>query len=72
MNFKEIGDGEHSIPSAYRTITTALNVLRFNLMYVFGEVKELMELVEKQARKARIENDPNNEQAMRRALWVLD
>ncbi|MBA0587541.1 hypothetical protein Gorai_000667, partial [Gossypium raimondii] len=69
MNFNEIGDSEHSIPSAYRTITTALNVLRFNLMYVFGEVKELMELVEKQARKARIENDPNNEQAMRRALW---
>lgn len=32
INFNEDGDGDHSIPSAF-------------LMYVFGEVKELMELV---------------------------
>ncbi|TYJ07326.1 hypothetical protein E1A91_A12G297700v1 [Gossypium mustelinum] len=55
-----------------RTVATALDILPLNSMDICGEVKELVELVAKQARKARIEIDPNDERAMRRVLSVLD
>ncbi|GMI99474.1 plant U-box 19 [Hibiscus trionum] len=55
-----------------RTVATALDVLPLDLVDVCGEVKELVELVTKQARKAKIEVDPDDERAMRRVLSVLD
>ncbi|KAG8476159.1 hypothetical protein CXB51_033168 [Gossypium anomalum] len=55
-----------------RTVATALDILPLNSMDICGEVKELVELVAKQARKARIEIDPNDERAMRRVLSVLE
>ncbi|XWS60716.1 hypothetical protein CRYUN_Cryun07bG0059600 [Craigia yunnanensis] len=55
-----------------RTVATALDVLPLNLIDVCGEVKELVELVAKQARKAKIDIDPDNERAMRRVLSVLN
>ncbi|KAB2001452.1 hypothetical protein ES319_D12G302900v1 [Gossypium barbadense] len=55
-----------------RTVATALDILPLNSMDICGEVMELVELVAKQARKARIEIDPNDERAMRRVLSVLD
>ncbi|XWS48152.1 hypothetical protein CRYUN_Cryun13aG0048400 [Craigia yunnanensis] len=55
-----------------RTVATALDVLPLNLIDVCGEVKELVELVAKQARKAKIDIDPDDERAMRRVLSVLN
>ncbi|MFQ6638220.1 hypothetical protein Gotur_013254 [Gossypium turneri] len=55
-----------------RTVATAFDILPLNSMDICGEVMELVELVAKQARKARIEIDPNDERAMRRVLSVLD
>ncbi|XVF54149.1 hypothetical protein PTKIN_Ptkin05aG0157400 [Pterospermum kingtungense] len=55
-----------------RTVATVLDVLPLNLIDVCGEVKELVELVAKQARKAKIEVDPDDERAMRRVLGVLN
>lgn len=55
-----------------RTVATACDILPLNSMDICGEVKELVELVAKQAQKARIEIDPNDERAMRRVLSVLD
>ncbi|GMJ06679.1 plant U-box 19 [Hibiscus trionum] len=55
-----------------RTVATALDVLPLDLIDVCGEVKELVELVAKQARKAKIEVDTDDERAMRRVLLILD
>ncbi|KAL4385227.1 hypothetical protein GQ457_15G000790 [Hibiscus cannabinus] len=55
-----------------RTVATALDVLPLDSIDVCGEVKELVELVAKQARKAKIEVNPDDERAMRRLLSVLD
>ncbi|XVF12112.1 hypothetical protein REPUB_Repub08aG0086100 [Reevesia pubescens] len=55
-----------------RTVATALDVLPLNLIDACGEVKELVELVAKQARKAKIDIDPADERAMRRVLLVLN
>ncbi|XP_022738634.1 U-box domain-containing protein 19-like [Durio zibethinus] len=55
-----------------RTVATALDVLPLNLIDVCGEVKELVELVAKQARKTKIDIDPDDERAMRRVLSVLN
>ncbi|XWS50985.1 hypothetical protein CRYUN_Cryun12cG0137600 [Craigia yunnanensis] len=54
------------------TVATALDVLPMNLIDVCGEVKELVELVAKQARKAKIDIDGDDERAMRRVLSVLN
>ncbi|KAK9278017.1 hypothetical protein L1049_027574 [Liquidambar formosana] len=55
-----------------RTIATALDVLPLNLIDVSGEVKELVELVAKQARKAGFELDPDDESATNRVLSILN
>ncbi|XVE57114.1 hypothetical protein DITRI_Ditri04bG0065600 [Diplodiscus trichospermus] len=55
-----------------RTVSIALDVLPLNLIDVSGEVKELVELVVKQARKAKIGIDPDDERAMRRVLSILN
>ncbi|XWS37462.1 hypothetical protein CRYUN_Cryun19dG0045000 [Craigia yunnanensis] len=55
-----------------RTIATALDVLPLNLIDVCFEVKELVELVAKQAQKAKIDIDADDERAMRRVLSVLN
>ncbi|XVF09260.1 hypothetical protein REPUB_Repub07fG0077300 [Reevesia pubescens] len=55
-----------------RTVATVLDVLPLNLIDVCGEVKELVELVAKQARKAKVEIDPDDERAMTRVLSVLN
>ncbi|KAL5813916.1 hypothetical protein ACOSQ4_024557 [Xanthoceras sorbifolium] len=55
-----------------RAIATALEVFPLDSVDVGGEVKELVELVAKQARKAKFELDPNDEQAMKRLLLILN
>ncbi|KAE8726183.1 hypothetical protein F3Y22_tig00007227pilonHSYRG00003 [Hibiscus syriacus] len=55
-----------------RTVATALDVLPLDSIDVCAEVKELVELVAKQARKAKIEIDPHGERATRRVLSFLD
>ncbi|KAJ0047829.1 hypothetical protein Pint_15416 [Pistacia integerrima] len=54
-----------------RAISTALDILPLNLIDVCGEVKELVELVAKQARKAKFELDQDDERAMKRVLTIL-
>ncbi|KAE8726556.1 putative 26S proteasome complex subunit sem1-1-like isoform X1 [Hibiscus syriacus] len=55
-----------------RSVATVLDVLPLDSFDACGEVKELVELVAKQARKAKIEIDPDNERAARCVLSVLD
>ncbi|OMO81505.1 Armadillo [Corchorus capsularis] len=55
-----------------RTVATVLDVLPLDLIDICGEVKELVELVAKQARKAKIDIDPDDARAMRRVLSVLN
>ncbi|OMO59813.1 Armadillo [Corchorus olitorius] len=55
-----------------RTVATVLDVLPLDLIDICGEVKELVELVTKQARKAKIDIDPDDARAMRRVLSVLN
>ncbi|XP_044487080.1 U-box domain-containing protein 19-like [Mangifera indica] len=54
-----------------RGISTALDILPLNLVDVCGEVKELIELVAKQSRKAKFELDQDDERAMKRVLAIL-
>lgn len=54
-----------------RTIATALDVLPLDSIEICGEVKELVELVAKQARKVRIEVEPGDEKAMRRVVSMV-
>ncbi|KAJ7956259.1 RING-type E3 ubiquitin transferase [Quillaja saponaria] len=55
-----------------RALATALDVLPLNLIEVCGEVKELVELVAKQARKSKFELDPDDELTMKRLQLVLN
>ncbi|XP_021890861.1 U-box domain-containing protein 19-like [Carica papaya] len=55
-----------------RGIATALDILPLNSIDVCSEVKELVELVAKQARKAKLEVDSDDEHAMNRVLTTLD
>ncbi|GKV18905.1 hypothetical protein SLEP1_g29226 [Rubroshorea leprosula] len=55
-----------------RAIATALDVLPLDLIPVCNEVKELVELVAKQARKAKIDIDPNDENAMKQVRSILN
>ncbi|KAJ4712306.1 RING-type E3 ubiquitin transferase [Melia azedarach] len=55
-----------------RAIATALDVFPLNLVDVGGEVKELVELVTKQARKAKFELDKDDERAMKGVLSILN
>lgn len=55
-----------------RAIATALDVFPLDAVDVCGEVKELVELVAKQARKAKFELDKDDERAMKRVLSILN
>ncbi|XP_011028587.1 PREDICTED: U-box domain-containing protein 19-like [Populus euphratica] len=55
-----------------RAIATALDVLPLSLIDVGGEVKELVELVGKQARNAKVEVDPEDEWALKQVFSILD
>ncbi|KAF5734748.1 hypothetical protein HS088_TW15G00240 [Tripterygium wilfordii] len=55
-----------------RSIATALDVLPLTAIHVSGEVKELVELVGKQARKARLEVECEDQCAMKLLLSMLN
>ncbi|XP_034711997.1 U-box domain-containing protein 19-like [Vitis riparia] len=55
-----------------RAFATALEVLPLNCIDVTSEVKELVELVAKQARKARFDLDANDECAAKDVIWILN
>ncbi|KAA8540836.1 hypothetical protein F0562_024799 [Nyssa sinensis] len=55
-----------------RTVATALDVLPLGSMPVSREIKELVELVGKQARKAKLELEPDDENAMKRVILILN
>lgn len=55
-----------------RAVATALDVTPLSLIDVGGEVEELVELIAKQARKAKFELDPNDERASRQVLSILN
>lgn len=54
-----------------RAVATALEVLPLNWVDVTREVKELVELVAKQARRGRFDLDPNDESAAKDVVWIL-
>ncbi|TXG50300.1 hypothetical protein EZV62_022824 [Acer yangbiense] len=55
-----------------RAISTVLDVFPLDSIDVGSDVKELVELVTKQARKSKLELDPNDERAMKRVLLILN
>ncbi|XP_071701895.1 U-box domain-containing protein 19-like [Rutidosis leptorrhynchoides] len=55
-----------------RSVATALDILPLNLIKVSLEIKELVELVAKQAGKAKIEVDHDDDHAMKRVLLILN
>ncbi|PSS07800.1 U-box domain-containing protein [Actinidia chinensis var. chinensis] len=55
-----------------RTIATALDVLPLSSIEVSCEIRELVELVAKQARKAKLEIDPDADSAMKRVILILN
>ncbi|WCJ36053.1 U-box domain-containing protein 19 [Euphorbia peplus] len=56
-----------------RGISTAVDVLPLSLIdHVGCDVKELVELVGKQARKAKFEVDPEDEWVSNQVVWILD
>ncbi|KAJ8753508.1 hypothetical protein K2173_022749 [Erythroxylum novogranatense] len=55
-----------------RAVATALDVLPLSLIEVCGEVKELVELVAKHARKVKFELDPEDELALKQVNLMLD
>ncbi|KAK6122975.1 hypothetical protein DH2020_043274 [Rehmannia glutinosa] len=66
----------HFVATQFRTlirvVATALDVLPLNSIEVSCEIKELVEMLTKQARKAKMEIDPEDETAMKRVLLVLN
>ncbi|KAG8378949.1 hypothetical protein BUALT_Bualt07G0037700 [Buddleja alternifolia] len=66
----------HFIATQFRTlirvIATALDVLPLNSIGVSCEIKELFEMLSKQARKAKMEPDPEDENTMKRVIIVLN
>lgn len=55
-----------------RTVATALDVLPLSSIRVSPEIRELVELVAKQARKAKLELDPDDDNAMRKVILILN
>ncbi|XP_061365379.1 U-box domain-containing protein 19-like [Gastrolobium bilobum] len=55
-----------------RAMATALDVLPLHTVEACGEVKELVELVTKQARKGKFELDPDDERQVKHVHSVLD
>ncbi|KAL8465356.1 hypothetical protein ACS0TY_034741 [Phlomoides rotata] len=58
--------------SLIRSVATALDVLPLHSIEVSLEIKELIEMVSNQARKARMEIDPEDDNAMKRVILVLN
>ncbi|XP_059643043.1 U-box domain-containing protein 19-like [Cornus florida] len=55
-----------------RAVATALDVLPLSSIDLSCEIRELVELVAKQSRKAKIELDPEDEMAMKRVILILN
>lgn len=55
-----------------RAIATALDVLPLRSIHVSNEVKELVELLSKQARKVKMELDEEDENALKRVILILN
>ncbi|KAL6524419.1 hypothetical protein OROHE_016090 [Orobanche hederae] len=55
-----------------RAVATALDVLPLNSIDVSCEIKELIEMLSGQARKAKMDIDPKDENAMKRVILVLN
>ncbi|XP_057806260.1 U-box domain-containing protein 19-like [Salvia miltiorrhiza] len=66
----------HSVATQFRslirTIATALDVLPLDAIRVPGDIKEVVEMLRKQARRARMEVDAADEAATKRVLLVLN
>ncbi|KAK9048151.1 hypothetical protein SSX86_032885 [Deinandra increscens subsp. villosa] len=58
--------------SSIRAIATALDILPLNSIEVSNEIKELMEMILKQASKAKMEVDPDDDYAMKRVMLILN
>ena len=57
--------------SLIRAVATSLDVLPLHEIDVCGEVRELVELLARQARKAKLEHDPNDERASKKVHSIL-
>ncbi|KAI3688722.1 hypothetical protein L2E82_46511 [Cichorium intybus] len=55
-----------------RAVATALDILPLNSIKVSREIKELVEMVAKQARRAKMEVDPDDDYAMKRVMLILN
>ncbi|CAH1428447.1 unnamed protein product [Lactuca virosa] len=55
-----------------RAVATALDILPLNSIKVSTEMKELVEMLAKQARRAKMEVDPDDDYAMRRVMLILN
>lgn len=55
-----------------RAIATALDVLPLRSIHVSNEVKELVELLSRQARKVKMELDEEDENALKRVILILN
>ncbi|KAG6401677.1 hypothetical protein SASPL_138541 [Salvia splendens] len=66
----------HSVATQFRslirTVATALDILPLDAIGISGEIKELVEMLWKQARKAKMEVDAADESATKRVLLVLN
>ncbi|KAK1435784.1 hypothetical protein QVD17_01553 [Tagetes erecta] len=58
--------------SLIRGVATALDILPLNSIKVLREVKELVQMIAKQASKVNIEVDPDDDYAMRRVMMILN
>ncbi|KAG5618333.1 hypothetical protein H5410_018157 [Solanum commersonii] len=66
----------HSVASQFqvlvRTVATALDVLPLNSLNVSREIKELVLMVANQAQRAKMELDPEDEEAVKRVILLLN
>ncbi|XP_049367176.1 U-box domain-containing protein 19-like [Solanum verrucosum] len=66
----------HSVASQFqvlvRTVATALDVLPLDCLNVSREIKELVLMVANQAQRAKMELDPEDEEAVKRVILLLN
>ncbi|KAH0687116.1 hypothetical protein KY285_017668 [Solanum tuberosum] len=66
----------HTVASQFqvlvRTVATALDVLPLNSLNVSREIKELVLMVANQAQRAKMELDPEDEEAVKRVILLLN
>ncbi|XP_016460457.1 U-box domain-containing protein 19 [Nicotiana tabacum] len=66
----------HSVASQFRalirTVATALDVLPLNSLNISREIKELAIMVANQAERAKMELDPEDEDAMKRVILIVN